>query len=154
MSLILLQRKEDTKDGLFGVLFILGKEFCVTVERMKKSKTHLPIPAGVYKLEPHSGTKYKDVVALVNEQFGVYHWPSKKAKRSAILIHPANFQSQLKGCIALGRLFTEMYDSNLNRETRAISNSVVTVKAFMRELEKLRGIAENGELYIEIKDPE
>lgn len=148
MIIVQLQRKEENRDGLFGVLSFGGKS-CLTLERCNKGNI-LPIREGVYNLESHAGTKYKNVVALVNEDLYVYHWPNPKARRAAILIHPANFQSQLKGCIALGQTKTMMEDNKMGRQVEAITKSIATVKEFM---EFYNSCVKQGEhVRIEIRD--
>jgi len=148
MIIVKLQRKEDTKDGLFGVLSFGGRE-CVTLERCRKGDI-LPIREGIYNLESHTGTVQRKVVALVNEDLYVYHWPDPKARRVAILIHAANFQSQLKGCIALGESRTTMEDSRIGRDALALTKSVATVKEFMLFYNKTIEAGEN--VRIEIRD--
>lgn len=72
------------------------------------------IPPGVYTLVPHDTDAHPDTFALVNPDLWVYHYDSdvptwRKGKaRTAVLIHPANFVEELRGCIApgLGRAAT------------------------------------------------
>ena len=72
-------------------------------------KGHSCVPAGTYRLERHSSDAHPNVWALVNPQLGVYHWPWDEPKqlqgiaRDCCLIHPANFASELEGCIAPGK---------------------------------------------------
>jgi hypothetical protein len=67
------------------------------------------IPPGRYRLFPHSGEAFKDVWALVNPALDVYHWEAdvpreKRGKaRTTVLIHSANYVSELRGCIAPGK---------------------------------------------------
>jgi hypothetical protein len=67
------------------------------------------IPAGTYRLEPHNTEQHKNVWALVNPSLWVYHLESDVPKprlglaRTAVLIHIANWASELRGCIALGK---------------------------------------------------
>lgn len=66
------------------------------------------IPPGVYRLEPHNTEAHPRTVALVNEDLWVYHLdedvPAARRgfARTAVLIHPANYVSELRGCIAPG----------------------------------------------------
>lgn len=65
------------------------------------------VPDGIYRLEPHTGTKQKNVWALVNHELGVYHWPAdmptgQKFGRFGVLIHVANDTLGIEGCIGLG----------------------------------------------------
>lgn len=148
MIILTLQRDDDNEDGLFGVLFFGSKEL-VTIERNRGGKIK-PIPQGIYKIVPHSGTRWKGVVALVNEALGVYHWPIHPNTRSAILIHPANFQSQLLGCIALGDKRTQMRDKRMKKIVHAISNSANSVKEFMLWYNEKRLV--DNDIRIDIRD--
>jgi hypothetical protein len=49
------------------------------------------IPVGTYKLKRHTSPK-----------FGKCFWLQDVPNRSEILIHPANYTRQLRGCIAVG----------------------------------------------------
>lgn len=79
---------------------------------------HSCIPPGSYTLVEHvSGRLHEDdgktplrTWALVNPQLGITHAPTDPLPggigfphRSECLIHPANFASQLEGCIAPGK---------------------------------------------------
>lgn len=67
------------------------------------------VPPGRYRMFPHSGEAFKDVWALVNPALDVYHWDSdvpaaRRGKaRTTVLIHPANYVSELRGCVAPGK---------------------------------------------------
>lgn len=67
------------------------------------------IPAGSYRLLPHTSEAHPNVWALVNPMLDVYHYdedvPINKRglARTVVLIHPANFASELEGCIAPGK---------------------------------------------------
>ncbi len=67
------------------------------------------VPTGEYRLEPHSTEAHPKVWALVNHQLDVYHWdadvpPSRVGLgRTVVLIHVANWASELRGCIAIGK---------------------------------------------------
>jgi hypothetical protein len=64
---------------------------------------------GKYRLFPHSTDAHKDVWALTNPLLDVYHWESdvppqrRGLARTTVLIHPANYASELRGCIAPGK---------------------------------------------------
>lgn len=60
------------------------------------------VPLGSYRLERHNTSKHPHTWAIVNPELGVVHDPAP-GMRSDILIHPANFVSQLEGCIAVGK---------------------------------------------------
>lgn len=58
------------------------------------------VPAGLYELVLHDSEAHPQTWALVNAKLGVTHFgPSQ---RTACLIHPANYASELRGCIAPG----------------------------------------------------
>lgn len=70
------------------------------------------VPDGEYALVPHSSPKYpmpdRWVFALTNPELGVYYDDheipeGQQFGRSKVLIHTANYVTQLLGCIALGR---------------------------------------------------
>lgn len=66
------------------------------------------IPPGVYDLVPHSTDAHPDTFALVNPDLWVYHFEQDVPRyqrgiaRTAVLIHPANYVEELRGCIAPG----------------------------------------------------
>lgn len=64
------------------------------------------VPAGRYALELHDSAAHPETWALVNHELGVYHLdtdiPKGQGGRTVVLIHPANWASQLEGCIAPG----------------------------------------------------
>jgi hypothetical protein len=69
------------------------------------------VPFGTYTIEPHSSNKFGEVWALVNHKLGVYHYPDERkydTDRYAILIHIANYVTQLEGCIAPGMGITSI----------------------------------------------
>lgn len=66
------------------------------------------VPPGRYQLVPHNTEAHPNSVALVNPELWVYHHeedvPPEQLgfARTAVLIHPANYVSELRGCIAPG----------------------------------------------------
>lgn len=107
---MLLSRFGSTPQGCFGEL-ISDNFHCYTLERgWLPSPSHPAgtpnkscIPDGVYALEPHHSERWGDTYALVNESLGVYHYKRSNLSRWGILLHPANLQTQLQGCVATGR---------------------------------------------------
>lgn len=67
------------------------------------------VPRGTYKLVRHNSENHPRTWALVNPDLWVYHWDEDVPvgqfgiARTLVLIHPANFASELRGCIAPGR---------------------------------------------------
>lgn len=65
------------------------------------------IPDGTYELQPHDGTKFRDVWVMVNPRLGVYRSPAdippgQKWGRSAVLIHSGNSTADIEGCCLVG----------------------------------------------------
>jgi hypothetical protein len=89
--------------GTFGELTHNGFS-CKTIERewLDNKPFVSCIPAGEYKLIPHTRPNGDEVYAIVNESTGIYQYPNPKAKRDLILIHKANIMTELAGCIAPG----------------------------------------------------
>ncbi len=67
------------------------------------------IPAGTYRLVPHNSEAHPRTWALVNPSLWVYHWDEdipaaqKGLARTVVLLHSANYASELRGCIAPGK---------------------------------------------------
>lgn len=94
--------------GTFGELYVDGMKFPAVEREWLDNKSSVScIPDGKYKLVPHSSTQSHigETWALVNEDEGIYHYANDKAIRYGILIHIANWQKDLEGCIGLGRNF-------------------------------------------------
>lgn len=94
-----------TNNGTIGQLFIDHKSFCKTIEcEWKDNEKYIScIPSGRYKLKPLQSPKYGLCYYLESrddESVRLYG----PAKRTSILIHPANKASQLQGCIGVGSL--------------------------------------------------
>lgn len=85
--LLKIKRLRTSKDAIFGEIVVDGKWVCYSMER-----TAVAIPLGSYnatmELSPHFGfaTPHLDV-----------------PNRTYIEVHPANYPSQLQGCIAVGQ---------------------------------------------------
>ncbi len=63
------------------------------------------VPAGKYRLIPHTRPDGKDVVALINEDLGVYYLAGDRPPeggRYLILLHIANWSHNVIGCIGPG----------------------------------------------------
>lgn len=76
-----------------GRLSIDGHHFCVTIEKLWKDNAEdiSCIPEGTYTITPHKSPS-KGWCYLINNT----------APRTDVLIHIANFEDELKGCIAPG----------------------------------------------------
>lgn len=100
-----LKRLDITDKGCFGHL-VCGTFDCVTLERDDKL-----IPEGTYKITRYHSPRLNRTVLLLHDV----------PNRSMIEIHNANYESQLEGCIAVGKRRTE----------NAIENSVMTLEALL-----------------------
>jgi hypothetical protein len=63
------------------------------------------VPVGLYKLVRHNTEAHPETWALVNRELDVVHYPGEGVGphvRTAVLIHPANWAHELRGCIAPG----------------------------------------------------
>jgi hypothetical protein len=102
---ITLRRLDVTDHGVFGHLEMGSIFDCVTLERHDTL-----IPEGIYKVTLYDSPKNKRQVPLI-------HVPG----REYIEIHPANYEYQLEGCIAVGE----------NREGFAVEHSRDTFAQMM-----------------------
>lgn len=83
-----------------GKLYVDSVFLCYTMEKPWKDNEPMVscIPAGVYELNSCASPRFGDTYCLENTNLGVsLHG---RTKRTHILIHKANMESQLLGCIA------------------------------------------------------
>lgn len=84
------------------------------------------VPGGSYRLERHNSEDHPGTLALVNHDLWVYHHESDVPPsqlgfaRTDVLIHPANFPSQLRGCIAPGLIMGNGYVENSRAATELL----------------------------------
>lgn len=103
---ILLKRFISTDYGTFGVLTVGDKKY-FTVEKPWENNTSdiSCIPAGTYTLAPHESHKYGNVLCMVNDEMHITHFKNTDSKRFACLIHVANYERDVIGCIGLGEKY-------------------------------------------------
>lgn len=123
-----IYRMEYTDRGVFGHLITDNGFDCVTLERMDTL-----IPCGIYKAKFYDSPRNKCQVVLLEGVPG----------RSMIEIHPADYQKELEGCIALAA--RRKYVMNMTADGFASDNNKATFKAFM---EKIKGA---DELWVVVK---
>lgn len=112
---ILLVRDFNSTECTLGRLHISapGQDFeCDTIERpwvptplsIGGRKGESCVPRGTYQLERHSSEQHPDTWALVNSDLDVIHYEDRNRPnaRALVLIHPANYARELRGCIAPG----------------------------------------------------
>lgn len=76
-------------------------------QRRDRNHRESCVPDGEYTLFPHTGTRFKNVWALVNPDLGVYRYdfdiPFRQSwGRASILIHSGNTTDDILGCILVG----------------------------------------------------
>ena len=108
---LILEREPPHADCTLGVL-VVGDTALSTIERPWVPGVDLGgvkgvscVPKGTYRLVRHDTEAHPRTWALVNEALNVYHLPGPAVPataRTAVLIHPANFVHELRGCIAPG----------------------------------------------------
>lgn len=109
---------DDGKQTL-GALTIKGTDFgCKTIERAWKNNESMVscIPKGVYECRWTASPRLK------RKTYEVMNVPM----RSGIRIHPANYSSDLHGCIALGSAYKDLNLDGLND----VIHSGDTIKQF------------------------
>ena len=121
---MILKRFTSTDLGTFGVLSVDNHQF-YTVEKPWVNNTPeiSCIPDGEYRLEPHSSAKYGNVLCMVNDE-GVTHYKEPHSKRYACLIHVANYEKDVIGCIGLGDAYFENMVSNSRKAIQRFYNIV------------------------------
>jgi len=121
MERVILNRFNQSKHQTLGELLYNGKVLCKTLELpwMSNQRGKSCIPTGEYTVVRRVSPKY-------GEHFHLVDVPG----RQLILIHPANYVSQLLGCIAVGKAHRD-----INGDGRKdLTSSVDTMKMLLREL--------------------
>jgi len=103
MAKIILNRFISTSEGTFGVLTVDGKKFYSVEKPWKNNEPEIScVPSGDYTLTPHGSEKYGNVLCLINDEMKITHFKGHDSKRYACLIHVANYERDVIGCIGLG----------------------------------------------------
>ncbi len=124
-------RLEDSEDGVFGVLKINKKVFCVTLELPDRlnAQNISCIPAQQYICKRFDSSRYGKTWQATNVP-----------GRCGVLFHSGNIVDHTWGCILLGEYFGKLQGD------RAILNSGKTFKRFIEKLDKY------SQLHLTIKD--
>lgn len=112
MKHLLLERKPTTETETEGFLSFPLTVLATIEQEWRPNPTGAPggtpfnscVPVGVYQLRPHVHHG-KDVLALVNEDLGVYYLEENMPDaggRFMVLIHTANWAHDVVGCIGPG----------------------------------------------------
>lgn len=115
-------RLEDAfPDGTFGALLISTRYFCMTLEppEYDNRKNFACIPAGQYECE-----------RVISPRWGTTYEICNIPDRDLVRFHPGNKAEDTVACILLGQW--------LDRENRAIRNSVSTFTRFLDAVQNPR----------------
>lgn len=119
--MVLTLRRELRENCALGFMLVFGESF-PTIERPWRASADGPggmkgvscVPPGKYELEKHDSDAHGRTFALVNWKLDVFHFdgdvPNERRgiARTAVLIHAANYVSELRGCIAPGLAHAEI----------------------------------------------
>ena len=106
MNLYLERFCDHPDHGTLGELYADGELIAYTVEQpwANNKPFNSCIPAGVYNLIPFSSPKHPNTYALFNPELNVFvEQQAELTARYACLIHPANWASNVEGCIGPGK---------------------------------------------------
>lgn len=127
MHTIIVKRKKEDDYQTLGELSIHDNKMneifsCKTIELPWKDnkKNESRIPKGEYVAVRHTSPK-----------FGECLWIQDVPGRSEILIHVANFRSDLRGCIGVGESFVDI-DGDGHKD---VTSSKSTMNALLNELD-------------------
>ncbi len=117
MKLLLFRKSDDRKQTLGLFECPDGATFPSLELPWKNNQTSVScIPAGTYSMIKHTSPK-----------FGPCYWIQNVPGRSEILVHPANFVRQLRGCIAPGLTHADIDgDGNID-----VTNSKVAMQKLL-----------------------
>lgn len=103
MKPVFVLQRVYTDMGTFGKLYLNGSLVCHTVEKqwVNNEKSISCIPEGEYTVSPHNSPKHRSCFILEAPSLGVTKFGA--SQRTHILIHPANHEDHLEGCIAPGK---------------------------------------------------
>jgi len=130
---LLLQRKTEINNTVFGELFINGSFFCYTLEdkiRDVKIKHQTCIPQGSYNIIITHSTRFKELLPLLQNVPNFI----------GIRIHAGNTIEDTSGCILVGSSI----------EGERLLHSKITVN---RLISKLQSALKKEKVKIEVKNP-
>lgn len=84
--------------GRYSIIAYGAVRFWIMERAWDFNRSGTGVPKDEYRLERHNGGKYKDTWALIGD--GVSHFQTPGIPRFACVIHPADYPSNLKGCLA------------------------------------------------------
>jgi len=122
-------KRSYLKIATFGEMSHNGVLICYTVEKPWVSNKPFTscIPPGAYKIHRYSSKRYPSCFSLENHNLGVYLEKCERSIRDHILIHIANFPSDVEGCIGPGlTLHTERWGVGQSRLAMGELNKLIT----------------------------
>jgi len=131
-NVLMLSRNDRTVAGVFGELVFPDGWSCKTVEReWLDNQTKVScIPDGVYTL----GLRYSPVVQRITRGRYKEGWEVEDVVgRSYIMIHPANWPTDLQGCIGVGSKIA-MLQAKDGKLHKGVTNSQATFDKVMDRL--------------------
>ena len=136
MLVDLIRLEESSKSGMFGVFIVNGKIVCYSMELpWGENITDVScIPEGEYQCIRRDNW-------FNSKRYGYTYEIESVPERTDILIHPANWISQIRGCIAtgtsIGTLSSKRAALSSGRAFRALKDAIGDRKGFRLRIIKL-----------------
>ena len=123
--IVLLKRTLIADDGAYGMLVINNSPLCISLERTFGEHNKIVIPVGDHPMHRdwYHGGNY-EVFEIDVQGSGI----EEGRKHTRILIHAANVEDELRGCVAPGSSFIWM------KGKRSIGSSGKALKVFMKAM--------------------
>lgn len=135
MKRLLLERKPSGEAETEGFMSFSGhmlasieQEWRPDPDRPGGESNNSCVPDGIYHLRPHTRPNGDEVVALVNEDLGVYYLEEDmppEGGRFLILMHIGNWSSDIVGCIAPGTSKSISDKGPMVTSSRAAMNQIM-----------------------------
>lgn len=128
-----LARFDRLDEGVFGKLIFPDGWWCYTVERpwLDNKPNVSCIPDGVYYL----GLRYSPTVQRITRGRYSEGWEVQDVPdRTFIMVHPANWPTDLNGCIGVGKSYTSLQGRD-GRLHKAVTASQATFDEVMRRMD-------------------
>lgn len=131
-DVIKVARFDRLQEGTFGKMLFPDGWWCYTVERpwLDNKPRVSCIPDGVYSL----GLRYSPTVSRITRGRYQEGWEIQDVPgRTYIMVHPANWPTDLLGCMGVGKTYTELqaHDGLLHK---AVTHSQSTFDEVMERL--------------------
>ena len=132
-GLLKLERFDRLEEGTFGKLIFPDGWWCYTVERpwLDNKPMVSCIPDGVYSL----GLRYSPTVSRITRGRYSEGWEIQDVPgRTFIMVHPANWPTDLNGCVGVGRDYTELMGRD-GKMHKAVTDSQKVFDEVMEKME-------------------